>query len=66
MGHLLYLIFRCDFDVMKSLENLEEYGGSEHSPCGEVRETATTRLWVWVYTPESTAGKTRATLWDWC
>jgi hypothetical protein len=23
-------------------------------------------VWVWVYTPESTAGKTRPTLWDWC
>ena len=28
MGHLLYLMFRCDFDVM---ESLEEFGGSEHS-----------------------------------
>ena len=27
MGHFLYLIFRCDFDVMKNLENLEEFGG---------------------------------------
>ena len=26
MGHLLYLMFRCDFDVMESLENLEEFG----------------------------------------
>ena len=24
MGHLLYLMFRCDFDVMESLKNLEE------------------------------------------
>ena len=23
MDHLLYLMFRCDFDVMKNLENLE-------------------------------------------
>ena len=23
MGHLLYLMFRCDFDVMESLESLE-------------------------------------------
>ena len=37
MGHLLYLMFRCDFDVMESLESLEEFGGSEHSP-GEVPE----------------------------
>ena len=29
MSHLLYLMFRCDFDVMESLEELE---GSEHSP----------------------------------
>ena len=26
MGHLLYLMFRCDFDVMESLKNLEEFG----------------------------------------
>ena len=26
MSHLLYLIFRCDFDVMKNLENLEKFG----------------------------------------
>ena len=24
MGHLLYLMFRYDFDVMESLENLED------------------------------------------
>ena len=24
MDHLLYLMFRCDFDVMESLESLEE------------------------------------------
>ena len=24
MNHLLYLMFRCDFDVMENLENLEE------------------------------------------
>ena len=28
MSHLLYLMFRCDFDVM---ESLEEWEGSEHS-----------------------------------
>ena len=28
MGHLLYLMFRCDFNVM---ENLEECEGSEHN-----------------------------------
>jgi len=33
MSHLLYLIFRCDFDVMQSLENLEELKGTKHSPC---------------------------------
>ena len=26
MGYLLYLIFRCDFDVMENLESLEELG----------------------------------------
>ena len=26
MGHLLYLMFRCDFDVMENLESLEEFG----------------------------------------
>ena len=31
MGHLLYLIFRCDFDVIKNLESLEELEGTEHS-----------------------------------
>ena len=31
MGHFLYLMFRCDFDVIESLENLEEFRGSEHS-----------------------------------
>ena len=31
MDYLLYLMFRCDFDVMENLENLEEFGGSEHS-----------------------------------
>ena len=30
MGHLLYLMFRCDFDVIENLESLEEFGGSEH------------------------------------
>ena len=34
--HLLYLMFRCDFDVMESLESLEEFGGSEHSLAGAV------------------------------
>ena len=29
--HLLYLMFRCDFDVMESLESLEKLKGSEHS-----------------------------------
>ena len=31
MGHLLYLMFRCDFDAMKSLESLEEWEGTKHS-----------------------------------
>ena len=31
MSHLLYLMFRCDFDVMENLENLEESEGSDHS-----------------------------------
>ena len=26
MDHLLYLMFRCDFNVMESLENLKEFG----------------------------------------
>ena len=26
MSHLLYLMFRCDFDVMENLESLEEFG----------------------------------------
>ena len=33
MGHLLYLMFRCDFDVMESLESLEELEGTKHSHC---------------------------------
>ena len=33
MSHLLYLMFRCDFDMMESLKSLEEFGGSEHTPC---------------------------------
>ena len=32
MGHLLYLIFRCDFDVMESLKNLEELGQLNTAP----------------------------------
>jgi len=32
MSHLLYLMFRCDFDVMESLESLEEPEVSERSP----------------------------------
>ena len=30
MSHLLYLMFRCDFNVMENLESLEEWEGSEH------------------------------------
>ena len=29
MSYLLYLMFRCDFDVM---ESLEEWEGTKHSP----------------------------------
>ena len=29
MGYLLYLMFRCDFDVMESLENLWEVNTAE-------------------------------------
>ena len=32
MSHLLYLMFRFDFDVMESLEGLEKFGGSEQNP----------------------------------
>ena len=35
MGYLLYLMFRCDFDVMESLESLEKFG-----------EVNKTRLWM--------------------
>ena len=31
MSHLLYLIFRYDFDVMENLKNLEELEGTKHS-----------------------------------
>ena len=31
MSYFLYLIFRCDFDMMESLENLEKLKGREHS-----------------------------------
>jgi hypothetical protein len=31
MDHLLYLMFRCDFDVMESLESWEEFGVSKHT-----------------------------------
>ena len=37
MGHLLYLMFRCDFDVMESMENLEELEGTKHSHCIEYK-----------------------------
>ena len=33
MDHLLYLIFRCDFDVMESLDFVGVFG-SEHSHAG--------------------------------
>ena len=40
MSYLLYLMFRCDFDVMDSLEILEEWEGTKHSH-GKVREKVT-------------------------
>jgi len=39
MGHLLYLMFRCDFDVMENLESLDEFGGSVHSPRKKLAES---------------------------
>ena len=47
MGHLLYLIFRCDFDVMESLKSLEKFGRSKHTQVrikkgpGSVRNVST-------------------------
>ena len=40
MSHLLYLMFRCDFDVMENLKNLEELEGTKHSPCEAMKATA--------------------------
>ena len=37
-------MFRCDFDVMESLENLDELEGSEHSPCAAPLQHASTLL----------------------
>ena len=34
MGHLLYLMFRCDFNVMENLESLEEWEETKHSLAG--------------------------------
>ena len=38
MGHLLYLMFWCDFDVMENLESLEEVGVTKHSPRDEASQ----------------------------
>ena len=32
MNHLLYLMFRCDENVMESLESWEEFGVSKDTP----------------------------------
>ena len=50
MGHLLYLMFRCDFDVM---ESLEEWKGTKHSPYRKL-------------SPVVYAGGIRAERRDWC
>ena len=36
MGHLLYLMFRCDFDVMENLKSLEKFGRSKHTPSVQI------------------------------
>ena len=33
MSHLLYLMFRCDGDVMESLDFGVVFEGSKHTPC---------------------------------
>ena len=37
MGHLLYLMFRCDFDVMENLKNLK-WWETKHSASSGVHE----------------------------
>ena len=44
MGHLLYLMFRCDFDVMKNLESLEELGKTKYSPSPRGKYWRITRI----------------------
>ena len=46
MSHLLYLMFRCDFDVMESLENWEEFGVSKHT-VGQVVESVVVVRSAW-------------------
>ena len=36
MGHLLYLMFRYDGDVMKNLDFERVFGASKHTPCSTV------------------------------
>ena len=36
MGYLLYLMFRCDFDVMESLDVGGGFVGSKHTPGQEL------------------------------
>ena len=43
MSHLLYLMFRCDFDVMENLKNLEEFGDAEEAETSEVDAAACLR-----------------------
>ena len=33
MNYLLYLMFRCNFDVMESLDVGRIFVGSKHTPC---------------------------------
>ena len=35
MGHLLYLMFRCDFDVMESVDSVGLLG-SKHTKCSSI------------------------------
>ena len=42
MGHLLYLMFRCDFDVMESLEEFEDL----NTPIERNRQASVTFLCV--------------------
>ena len=47
MSHLLYLIFRCDFDVMESLKSLEKFGRSKHTPSVQIDGNMSEReIWL--------------------